>query len=542
MKNLERKLNNSTPAEIWQEYCGFLDLSLDEYMAIQNRLLMEQVELLAKCPLGQRFFKGGTPKTVDEFREKVPLTTYEDYADILLLKRADMLPAPPVVWLKTTWESGSKPEKWAPYCESMLDIYKSNITAAMLLSTSEEKYKFHVKSGYRVLYGLAPVPYATGLFPDLIDSEITMKFLPPLKQARSMPFGEQSKLGFLLGLQGGIDMFFGLSSVIHRISQEFDLSFSGGGSDKLNLSAFKPSMLYKILKAKYESKRDGVPVKPKDLFDLKGFVCVGTDTELFKDDLENAWGRKPLEVMGGTEPSCIATETWSKDGLTFFPNAGFYEFIPEEEMLKNLYNPEYTPRTYLMNELTANRNYELVITVLKGGSFVRYRPGDVYRCVRICNQKDGIDFPQFQYVDRVPTVIDIAGFTRITESSIKRVFEMAGLDITDWFALKKYDDNKRSYMQMYIEIPDSKAGSVISCSEVLAAHLSVYFKHFDSDYADLKHMLGIDPLSVSVLPKGTLAEFRRILGRDIRRINPSRQDEEEILKISTALKKEDDAL
>ena len=538
--NFEKKLNERSTQEIWQEYCGFLDLSMDEYMEIQYRLLSEQIDLLSKCGLGQRIFKGQVPKTVEEFRQTVPLTTFDDYADILLLKRGDMLPAPPVVWLKTTWESGCKPEKWAPYSEAMLDIYRNNIIAAMILSTSDAKGQFHVRSGYKVLYGLAPMPYATGLFPDLIDAEIKMKFLPPLKEARAMSFGQQSKIGFKLGLQQGMDMFFGMSGVIHRITQTFDLTSGGGSSGGIkNLLQMSPVMQARLLHALYISKRDNKPLLPKDLFHLKGFVCVGTDTELFKEDLEKAWGRRPLEVMGGTEPSCIATETWSKNGLAFFPDTCFYEFIPEKEMLRNLRDPSYQPLTCLMNELTANQNYELVITVLKGGSFVRYRPGDVYRCVRLKNAEDGLDFPQFQYVDRIPTVIDIAGFTRITERSINNVIKLSGLEIADWFALKKYDDSKRSYMQLYVELSDKAGQSPVACSTVLADHLSAYFKHYDSDYMDLKYMLGIDPLSVQILPKGTMARFRKQCGAPIQKINAPREDEVEILRLAASCRKED---
>lgn len=527
--NFEKKLKTISSKEIWQEYCGFLDLSIDEYMYIQERLLKEQIQLLSKCELGQRFLKGQMPQNSDEFRRMVPLTAYEDYADILLMKQADKLPSPPVVWLKTTWESGSKPEKWAPYCESMLDTYKSNILSALILSTSTKKGSFNVKSGFRVLYGLAPMPYATGLFPDMIDSEITMRFLPPLKEARSMSFGQQSKVGFKMGMQRGMDMFFGMSSVIHRISQNFTLS-SGQGSLS-SLFSMSPVMIFRLLRAKYLSSRDHRPIRPADLFHLQGFVCAGADTELFKSDLETAWGIRPLEVHGGTEPACVGTETWSKDGLVFFPDNAFYEFIPEREMLKNLDDPSYQPRTYLMNELSANENYELVVTVLKGGSFVRYRPGDVYRCIRLKNTQDGIDFPQFQYVDRIPTVIDIAGFTRITEDSINRVIKMSGIDIADWFALKKYDDNRRPYMQMYAELSPRAANSTLASAELLRSHLGIYFNHYDNDYDDLKHMLGIEPLSVTLLPAGTIKKFEELFHRPIRKINASRQDEIELLRL-----------
>ena len=41
----------------------------------------------------------------------VPLTTYDDYADILLAKQPDMLPGNPVIWIQTTWEGGKAPDQ-----------------------------------------------------------------------------------------------------------------------------------------------------------------------------------------------------------------------------------------------------------------------------------------------------------------------------------------------------------------------------------------------------------------------------------------------
>ena len=41
--NLEEKLKKQQYKEIWQQYGGFLDLSMDGYMKIQRRLMEEQV-------------------------------------------------------------------------------------------------------------------------------------------------------------------------------------------------------------------------------------------------------------------------------------------------------------------------------------------------------------------------------------------------------------------------------------------------------------------------------------------------------------------
>ena len=61
-------------------------------------------------------------------------------------------------------------------------------------------------------------------------------------------------------------------------------------------------------------------------------------------------------------------------------------------------------------------SYELVISVLKGGAFMRYRVGDMYQCIDLKNKDENIKLPRFKYLDRVPNVIDIGGFTRITEN------------------------------------------------------------------------------------------------------------------------------
>ena len=37
------RLKKDSRADLWREYCGFLDLSIDDYMYIQNRLMEEQI-------------------------------------------------------------------------------------------------------------------------------------------------------------------------------------------------------------------------------------------------------------------------------------------------------------------------------------------------------------------------------------------------------------------------------------------------------------------------------------------------------------------
>ena len=224
--NLKEKLQKEKYREIWSEYCGFLDLDLEHYMQIQRRLMEEQIQLWSNSPLGQSILKGKHPKTIEEFRKAVPLTTYDDYADILLQKRADMLPGNPIIWIQTTWEGGKHPIKLAPYTRGMLDTYRTNVCACLILSSSTEKGEVTVKNTDKILYALAPLPFATGLFPLALNEEVDIRFLPDVEKAQDMTFSGRNKLGFKLALKQDVEYFFGLGSVAYAVSQ----SFSGSSS------------------------------------------------------------------------------------------------------------------------------------------------------------------------------------------------------------------------------------------------------------------------------------------------------------------------
>ena len=521
----EEKLQTEAPDAIWQEYCSFLDLSIEEYNKIQNSLLMEQISLLSRSRLGNNLLHGKVPGSVEEFRQTVPLTTYEDYVDTLLMRRSEDLPAEPVVWLETTWEGGNYPKKIAPYSKYMLDTYTHNLLAAMLLSTSNKRGDFHVRPRSKVLYTLAPMPYPTGLFPDLMKGEIDLRFLPSVKEARTLPFSKQMARGFELAVKQDMNQLFGMSSILYFISKNLlNSTDTGSGNGLKKLYGFSPVMLSRLLRARYRSRRDKVPMLPKDIFKLDAFVCVGNDSTLYKGELEKYWGIKPMEIAGGTEPTLIGTETWSRNGMVLFPDACFYEFIPEKEMQRSLDEPGYVPRTYLMNELNANHLYELVITVLKGGSFVRYRVGDVYRCLRLTNPEDNLDIPQFEFVDRTPNVIDIGGFTRITAKEINKVIDLSHLPVKQWCAYKEYNSDKQAFLQMLVELKDDSLAVQAVAAEVVKEHLSVYFRYYDQDYVSLKKLIQMDPLIVTVVRNGSFDTFEQMRGYRLRSVNPPASD------------------
>ena len=528
--NLEEQLEQQDYQAVWNRYCGFLDLSMEDYMRIQRRLMEEQIRLWSASALGQSILRGKRPATIEEFRQQVPLTSYEDYADVLLRKQADMLPGTPVIWIQTTWEGGRHPIKLAPYTRSMLDTFRDNVVACLILSTSRKKGSFNVDKTDKVLYGLAPLPYATGLFPLALNEAIDIKFLPAVKDAVNMSFSERNKLGFKMAMQQDVEYFFGLGSVAYAVSQSLSQM---GGKAKLkpaDLLKFRPDMLLRIARAKSRCKKENRPLKPKDLFHLKGFMVAGTDNRCYKDDLEELWGVRPMELFAGTEPSIIGTETWTRNGMYFFPDTCFYEFLPIADTIRLMDEPDYNPRTYLMDEVVPGEVYEIVLTVLKGGAFARYRVGDTYRCVGLSSREDGTRIPRFEYVDRVPAIIDIAGFTRISEQGIQNVLDLSGLPVVGWVALKEYTAENRPYFHLYVEVEKSEFLNRAVNTQVLRDLLTTYFKYTDQDYRDLKKILGMDPLKVTILRSGSFAEYCATHGRPPRHMNPDNYAMEALLQ------------
>ncbi|MFC1965279.1 GH3 auxin-responsive promoter family protein [Chloroflexota bacterium] len=90
-------------------------------MTIEHQLMLGQIELLNKCELGDIVMHGARPRSVEEYREKVPLTTYADYMPYLSNKREEGLPEKPILWQRTSGRSSEYSCKWIPF-------YRANVT------------------------------------------------------------------------------------------------------------------------------------------------------------------------------------------------------------------------------------------------------------------------------------------------------------------------------------------------------------------------------------------------------------------------------
>ncbi len=503
--------------EVWKKYCGFIDLNMDEFMEIQERLLMEQIDLLARCELGRKLLGDGKPASVEQFRSQTPLTTYSDYLPFLEDRNPAPLPRPPSVWARSSGRSSEVGGKWVSYSKEMTRKIGEFAVASFLLASCSERGDVRLNVGDYLLYTLAPAPYFTGAAVARgLQEQLHPTFIPALDEGDKMGFEERIEEGFRLALKNRLDLFYGLSSILVAIGERFS---KGSGSMKFSADMLNPRLLYRVVRGMLVSKLQHRSLMPKDLWNVKGIVAGGMDTAFYRDAIENLWGTKPLEGYGGTELGGVALQTWNYKGLTFLPDCNFLEFIPEKDFFDSWPvngNSTQQPRTLLFNELTPGV-YELVITNFHGCVFTRYRTGDLVQIVAMRDAETNINTPQMVFYARADGVIDLGGFSRLTEKTIWMSIEDAGIATNGWTARKETHD--KPVLHIYLE---PKTG--LSEEEIRQAiHQKLQEK--DSGYAEMERMLGFNPLLVSTLPQGAFnryMEAKRASGSDLAHIKPPR--------------------
>jgi GH3 auxin-responsive promoter len=512
MSNLAELFRQGRHEELWHRCCGFIDLSLQEFMRIQRQLLLEQLEVLKKCDLGQHVMSGLTPRNVEEFRELVPLTTYDDYAPFLLKRRMSGLPRRPMLWQYTSGKSGEYAYRWVPVTARQLDEIEPLIFALLLFSSCKRRGEVAFKALDKVLYGMAPPPYATGTMARVFPYEL-FRFLPPLARAEEMTFEDRIKEGFDEALSEGLDLCLTLSSVAVAIGNRFS---DRGSKTSIKPLLKHPKALGRLARGIAKSRLGNRPLMPRDLWSPKGLITYGIDGEVYRQKIKEMWGRYPLQFHGCTEAVMIAMQTWDYQDMTFVPHLNFFEFIPEQEALRARQDPAYKPSTCLLDEVVPGK-YELVITSFHGGPFVRYRLGHLIEITGLRNERLDIDIPQMVFLARVDDQIDIAGFTRLSEKVIWQAIENSGLPYVDWIARKEVQD--RPALNLYIELK----GNGHQTSQEISSLIHEELKKLDTPYSELESMTGLKPMKVTLLAKDAFNAFRlkqQAVGAELEQLRP----------------------
>jgi hypothetical protein len=210
-------------------------------------------------------------------------------------------------------------------------------------------------------------------------------------------------------------------------------------------------------------------------------------------------------------------QSWNYEGMTFYPDVNFYEFIPHEEHKKSKKDPEYNPKTLLYNELTPGV-YELVFTNFHGGIFTRYRIGDLFEVISEKDEDLNIDLPQVRFYSRDSDIINIAGFALITETDIWNALENTELDYYEWVARKEMINNK-SYLHIFIELKTMAQTNISDVEKQISNALC----EVNSDYRDCVEMLGYNAVKATMLNPGAFGvymDYQQSQGADLAHTKP----------------------
>ena len=500
-------LREGRKEELWQMCCGFLNLSLEQFMTIQKRLLLEQIVLLRDSELGMRVMRGAMPETVEEFRKQVALTTYDDYLPDLVQRREEGLPAKPALWVHTVGRAGEYNFKWVPLSDRFLNEFERVAGGIGLLASCNSQGDFPLIEHLKGLPTIGARDYGSGVVGYLMQEALGCDFFPSNADTRGMTFQERIKAGFDEALSRGLDALGGLPSILVYVGEMLK---EGGIDIDTRFLASHPRACVRFMKGLVKSRLAGRPLLPKDLWSLKAIVGGGMDSTIFSRRVEELWGRRLLETYGGTEGGLYATQTWDYEGMTFVPNLNFFEFISEREWFKWQLDHSYQPKTILLDEVKAGEKYEIVITNFHGGIMTRYRPGDFVRITSLRNEKLGIDIPQMVFHSRADDLIDIASLGRVTERVVAEALENSDISYVGWVARKEIVDDK-PMLHFYLELADGYVAS----EESLATAIFAQFKKLDRKYrcnfyrliGDMEVVLGLKPVKVTLLPEGAFSGY-----------------------------------
>jgi hypothetical protein len=391
----------------------------------------------------------------------------------------------------------------------------------------------NIPDNIKILYSVAPMPYISGTFADLLRMQSPLSYLPPIEEANDLSFEERIRLGFRQAMSQGFDYFFGLSLVLVNVGEKISES-----SNKMGLRPFikSPRALWRLGRGKIRSRLAGRPMLPRDLWAIKGIIGSGVDSLVYKDKIKALWGKRPLDLYACTEGGIIATQAWDYNGLTFIPQLNFLEFIPEDEQLKLQMDRSYKPKTLLLDEVEAGENYEIVISNFHGGVMTRYRIGDMVKIQSLRNNELGINLPQMTFERRVDDFLDFY-VVNFTEKSIWQAIESTGVAYEDWIA---YKDAENLTLNIGLEL---KEGYQVD-KEIIAALIYDKLTQPDNNKSaevtrdnDLTDIADFG-IKIDLLPKGTFAGYttmRQAEGADLAHLKPPHiNPPEKVLSILTA--------
>lgn len=433
-----------------------------------EKLLFRILKAGENCEYGMKYdFRN--IKSVEDYRKKVPLTTFDDYRPyvdrMINENQEDLLTSYPLIGYSQTSGTTGAP-KFIPLTQNIADLYKKHTLTTMMAMADRYRRRKEGK----------PLKPGRGIF-ICVDFNET---LPNGRSATNVPETTAKQLGFIypyllnvpadhlfrsddLGVYYTIlrfaledpntmyifSVFF---SVIHELlSWMFtywdeivddiekgtigELGHPKPGIREELMKYIKPNPeRAAFLRAEYAKGVDETFLKRiwpnlSVIYGISGSIYT-----VYADNVRKIAAGVPYDysIHGASEGLMAAPDHLESENRLLVIESCYFEFIPVED----------GSRVLSLDELVPGEEYEIVITNQAG--LYRYRIGDIIRCEGFMNQCPIVSFSR-----RKGHFISICG-EKATEDDltelVRRLEERSGCKVENWVVYADYDTRPAHYV------------------------------------------------------------------------------------------------
>ena len=442
-----------------------LDESSTNAVIVNRKLLSTLLSDNSDTEYGRKYHFSEI-RDADQYRDMVPLSTYEDYETYIdrMTENGEknLLTAYPVVYYASTSGTSGSPKK-IPVTDRGLDVFRKYASSVMLAVVSEfyqnTKYQ-DAPAGLRMMmlsFSRNPLPSGVdfGSISAACMTEKSIELLPYIASTpREVMFcPDNADLKYLharYGLaQKDIVYLTGayipaLLDIANYIREHWEMLVTDIREGKIDQTIQMPETLRDTLEAPL--KPDPERADELETEFKKGFgdnilrriwPKLSAVSAIWAGNF-HSYARKIQDAFTGRAIPFYTMSYVSSEGIfgvarhpfdqyyCMIPGSCFFEFIPMDGKAADI--EDQNPRTLLIDELEDGKEYELVITNQSG--FYRYRMGDVIKVIGFYNET-----PMIVFKYRKKNIVSIAGekFTEDHLLSAVREFERrSGINVIDF--------------------------------------------------------------------------------------------------------------
>jgi hypothetical protein len=465
--------------------------------------------------------------SIDEYKKKVPLSTYKDYEDYIQRMcegEKNVLVSEKVKFYGLSSGTTGK-QKYIPATKSSLSAmsevmgilvqrilynnFKSSWSYGKGLSLTDMVVRGHTKSGTPICAGTAggmrsikwmiPMIWTTPLEVMNMGKEIDILYLHLLFALR------ERSLMYINGIfiSSVLDMFRHLESHSKELVNDIR---RGTISRNIGLSESDRKKLFKklspdagradFLEEEFKKGFEGIArrIWPKLIYIAS---VTGANFSIYDDKVAEYSGNIPVysSVYSATEAAVGINRHINLQRYVVLSRVAFFEFIPVQNA------DEAQPATKNINQLQVGSSYEIVATNQAG--LYRYRIGDVIKVVGFYNQS-----PEVEFLYRRNQLLNMVSEKTTEEhalNALSRSFKSFGSSFLDYTVMPDNSISPGRYV-FYIESKKPLYSSLYSLSNIVDKELC----KANISYGRHRSKGRLAQAQVKLVKEGTFASIKKL--------------------------------